>query len=204
MSRPARSTSSDALVFTGTPTELANLLEDWQRAGLSGFRLRPGTIPYDLEAITRRLVPELQQRGAFRAAYQANTLRGLLGLSRPANRYAPYNTITLTRADCSGSVTGSRPAAPTRDPLRPTLERSAPAGGLVVGSRSHYQLAPGGSVHYVGRAIVAVGVVALVVGVGMITGAFGANPGITLPVGQSVVSCPGALRTGGGTVPTRR
>ena len=79
---------SDALVFTGTPRELANLLEDWHRAGLSGFRLRPGTIPYDLEAITRRLVPELQQRGAFRAAYARNTLRGLLGLSRPANRYA--------------------------------------------------------------------------------------------------------------------
>jgi hypothetical protein len=34
-------------------------------------------------------VPELQLRGAFRAAYEASTLRGLLGLSRPANRYAP-------------------------------------------------------------------------------------------------------------------
>ncbi len=79
---------SDALVFTGTSTELADLFEDWQQAGLSGFRLRPGTIPYDLETITRRLVPELQRRLAFRTAYQANTLRGLLGLSRPANRYA--------------------------------------------------------------------------------------------------------------------
>jgi alkanesulfonate monooxygenase SsuD/methylene tetrahydromethanopterin reductase-like flavin-dependent oxidoreductase (luciferase family) len=79
---------SDALVFTGTPMELANLLHDWQQAGLSGFRLRPGTIPHDLEAITRRLVPELQQRLAFRTAYHANSLRGLLGLPRPANRYS--------------------------------------------------------------------------------------------------------------------
>jgi alkanesulfonate monooxygenase SsuD/methylene tetrahydromethanopterin reductase-like flavin-dependent oxidoreductase (luciferase family) len=80
--------TSDATVFTGTPAQLASLLLDWQRAGLSGFRLRPGVIPDDLEAITGALVPELQQRGAFRARYEAATLRGLLGLDRPASRYA--------------------------------------------------------------------------------------------------------------------
>jgi alkanesulfonate monooxygenase SsuD/methylene tetrahydromethanopterin reductase-like flavin-dependent oxidoreductase (luciferase family) len=80
---------SDAAVFTGTPGQLADLLQEWQLAGLSGFRLRPGVIPDDLEAITRGLVPELQRRGAFRTAYEASTLRGLLGLGRPANRYAP-------------------------------------------------------------------------------------------------------------------
>jgi alkanesulfonate monooxygenase SsuD/methylene tetrahydromethanopterin reductase-like flavin-dependent oxidoreductase (luciferase family) len=79
---------SDAAVFTGTPAALADRLLDWQRAGLSGFRLRPGTIPDDLEAITRGLVPELRARSAFRPAYEATTLRGLLGLPRPANRYA--------------------------------------------------------------------------------------------------------------------
>ncbi|WP_007508926.1 LLM class flavin-dependent oxidoreductase [Pseudofrankia saprophytica] len=80
--------ASDALVFTGTAAELADLLLGWQRAGLSGYRLRPGAVPHDLEAITRALVPELQRRGAFRTAYEADTLRGLLGLGRPANRYA--------------------------------------------------------------------------------------------------------------------
>jgi alkanesulfonate monooxygenase SsuD/methylene tetrahydromethanopterin reductase-like flavin-dependent oxidoreductase (luciferase family) len=80
--------TSDATVFTGTPEQLASLLIEWQRAGLSGFRLRPGGIPGDLEAITRELVPELQRRGAFRTGYQAGTLRGLLGLGRPASRYA--------------------------------------------------------------------------------------------------------------------
>jgi len=80
--------TSDATVFTGTPARLADLLQDWQTGGLSGFRLRPGVIAHDLEAITRGLVPELQRRGAFREAYEASTLRGLLGLSRPANRYA--------------------------------------------------------------------------------------------------------------------
>ena len=83
-----RELSSDARIFAGTAAELADLMLDWQGAGLSGFRLRPGTIPVDLEAISRSLVPELQRRGAFRLAYEADTLRGLLGLRRPANRYA--------------------------------------------------------------------------------------------------------------------
>jgi len=38
--------------------------------------------------ITRGLVPELQRRGAFRTEYEVDTLRGLFGLDRPANRYA--------------------------------------------------------------------------------------------------------------------
>ncbi|MFJ3697167.1 LLM class flavin-dependent oxidoreductase [Streptomyces sp. NPDC090052] len=80
--------TSDAEVFTGTPAELAGLLIDWQRAGLTGYRLRPAVTGHDLPAITRGLVPELQSRGAFRRAYQAGTLRGLLGLPRPAGRYA--------------------------------------------------------------------------------------------------------------------
>ncbi|MET9364555.1 LLM class flavin-dependent oxidoreductase [Streptomyces sp. NPDC006632] len=80
--------TSDAEVFTGSAGQLADLLLEWRRAGLSGFRLRPGAIGHDLEQITRHLVPELQRRDAFRHAYEADTLRGLLGLARPANRYA--------------------------------------------------------------------------------------------------------------------
>ena len=79
---------SDAAIFTGTTADLADLLQEWQRAGLDGFRLRPGAIPADLEAITTELVPELQRRGAFRRGYNSGTLRGTLGLGRPANRYA--------------------------------------------------------------------------------------------------------------------
>jgi alkanesulfonate monooxygenase SsuD/methylene tetrahydromethanopterin reductase-like flavin-dependent oxidoreductase (luciferase family) len=79
---------SDALVFTGTATQLADLVQEWREGGLSGARLRPGVLPHDLAQITRKLVPELQRRGVFRTAYEADTLRGLLGLARPANRYA--------------------------------------------------------------------------------------------------------------------
>jgi alkanesulfonate monooxygenase SsuD/methylene tetrahydromethanopterin reductase-like flavin-dependent oxidoreductase (luciferase family) len=79
---------SDARVFTGTAVGLADLLQEWQAAGLSGFRLRPAALPHDLAQITGRLVPELRRRCLFRARYEAGTLRGLLGLGRPANRYA--------------------------------------------------------------------------------------------------------------------
>jgi alkanesulfonate monooxygenase SsuD/methylene tetrahydromethanopterin reductase-like flavin-dependent oxidoreductase (luciferase family) len=86
--RAGREYTSDAHIFAGTASQLADLLLDWRQAGLSGFRLRPAAIPDDLETITRELVPELQRRGVFRSAYEASTLRGLLGLDRPANRYA--------------------------------------------------------------------------------------------------------------------
>ncbi|MFE2581650.1 LLM class flavin-dependent oxidoreductase [Streptomyces sp. NPDC059378] len=83
--------TSDARIFTGTPAQLADLLQELQWAGLSGFRLRPAVAGHDLPAITRSLVPELQRRDAFRRAYEADTLRGLLGLAHPANRYAAAN-----------------------------------------------------------------------------------------------------------------
>jgi alkanesulfonate monooxygenase SsuD/methylene tetrahydromethanopterin reductase-like flavin-dependent oxidoreductase (luciferase family) len=79
---------SDAAVFTGTPEELAGVLTRWHATGIDGFRLRPGTIPHDLEAVTRDLVELLERRGVFRRHYDDTTLRGRLGLSRPRNRYA--------------------------------------------------------------------------------------------------------------------
>ncbi|MFB7592545.1 LLM class flavin-dependent oxidoreductase [Streptomyces sp. NPDC056169] len=82
--------SSEAAVFTGTSAQLADLLQDWRTAGLSGFRLRPGVVAHDLPAITQGLVPELQRRGVFRRRYEADTLRGLLGLDRPVGRYAAH------------------------------------------------------------------------------------------------------------------
>ena len=79
---------SDAHIFTGTAIGLADLLQDWQAAGLTGFRLRPAALPHDLTQLTGRLVPELRRRCLLRARYEADTLRGRLGLGRPASRYA--------------------------------------------------------------------------------------------------------------------
>jgi alkanesulfonate monooxygenase SsuD/methylene tetrahydromethanopterin reductase-like flavin-dependent oxidoreductase (luciferase family) len=89
-------------VFAGTPSELADLLLDWRELGLGGFRLHPAVLPHDLEAITRRLVPVLEHRGVHRRTYEADTLRGLLGLRRPANRYA-------ARAEDQGAAARRRP-----------------------------------------------------------------------------------------------
>jgi alkanesulfonate monooxygenase SsuD/methylene tetrahydromethanopterin reductase-like flavin-dependent oxidoreductase (luciferase family) len=83
-----RDLRSDALIFVGTPHELAELLVEWHQAGIDGFRLRPGAIPHDLELITRELVGVLQDRTVFRRHYDEISLRGRLGLGRPANRYA--------------------------------------------------------------------------------------------------------------------
>ena len=79
---------SDAHSFVGTPAGLTDLLQDWHGAGLSGFRLRPATLPHDLTQIVDGLVPELQRRGLFHEQYSARTLRDAFGLPRPVNRYA--------------------------------------------------------------------------------------------------------------------
>jgi alkanesulfonate monooxygenase SsuD/methylene tetrahydromethanopterin reductase-like flavin-dependent oxidoreductase (luciferase family) len=89
-----REFKTDCDIFAGTPGELADLLLSGQSAaGLDGFRLRPGALPDDLNAITRLLVPELRRRGVFREAYEeGQTLRERLGLPRPASRYAAAAT----------------------------------------------------------------------------------------------------------------
>ena len=89
---------SDTAIFTGTPERLADLLLGWRRAGLDGFRLRPGVIPHDLERVTRELVPVLQARRAFRAGYAAIMLRERLGLpARPASRYTDSREARAAR-----------------------------------------------------------------------------------------------------------
>lgn len=80
--------TSDALVFAGSVTELADLTEAWTAWGLDGIRLRPATNRADLPTITQGLVPELRRRGLRPGAYRATTLRGHLGLARPVSRYA--------------------------------------------------------------------------------------------------------------------
>ena len=83
--RPYR---SDAFVYAGTPAGLADLLLEWHSAGMAGFRLRPGALPHDLLAITDGLVGVLQDRSAFRPAYEDSTLRERLALPRAANMFA--------------------------------------------------------------------------------------------------------------------
>ena len=82
---------SDAEIFVGTPTGLVDRIEELaprdHEPSISGVRLRPAVLPDDLGALAG-VTEELAARGRFRTAYATDTLRGHLGLARPANRYA--------------------------------------------------------------------------------------------------------------------
>jgi FMN-dependent oxidoreductase (nitrilotriacetate monooxygenase family) len=73
------------LEFTGTPEQLADLIEEWVARGASdGFTLQPTTSPLSLELFVDHVVPILQRRGLHRREYAGTTLRDHLGLARPA------------------------------------------------------------------------------------------------------------------------
>jgi len=70
--------------FVGTPASVADELAHWVRSGASdGFNLTPWVVPGGLDDVVDRLVPELQERGAYRTEYEGTTLREHLGLRAP-------------------------------------------------------------------------------------------------------------------------
>jgi alkanesulfonate monooxygenase SsuD/methylene tetrahydromethanopterin reductase-like flavin-dependent oxidoreductase (luciferase family) len=72
--------------FTGTPLQLADVIETWFLNGAAdGFNILPQIYPSGLDLFVDKVIPELQYRGLFRTAYEYTTLRGNLGLARPAN-----------------------------------------------------------------------------------------------------------------------
>ncbi len=76
------------LEFTGTPEQLAALIEDWHQAGAAdGFTLLPTVLPSELETFVDHVVPILQARGLYRTEYGGKTLREHYSLERPQNRY---------------------------------------------------------------------------------------------------------------------
>jgi FMN-dependent oxidoreductase (nitrilotriacetate monooxygenase family) len=80
-------------VVTGTPEQIADHIETWWRSGaVDGFTVIPAVLPTFLEDFVDHVVPVLQRRGVFRAAYGAATLRGNLALDVPANSFATART----------------------------------------------------------------------------------------------------------------
>jgi alkanesulfonate monooxygenase SsuD/methylene tetrahydromethanopterin reductase-like flavin-dependent oxidoreductase (luciferase family) len=68
--------------FVGTPEAVATELDTLvRRNAADGFVLVPHLIPGGLDEFVDRVVPLLQERGAFRAEYEGATLRSHLGLS---------------------------------------------------------------------------------------------------------------------------
>ena len=85
-----RAGSYAGLAFVGTPRSVADEMEQWLvERGSDGFTVMFSWLPGGLEAVARKLVPELQRRGIFRRDYAGQTLREHLGLPRPGNRFFP-------------------------------------------------------------------------------------------------------------------
>jgi alkanesulfonate monooxygenase len=76
--------------MVGTAATIADEMEQWlEGRGCDGFNVMFSHVPGGLEDFCAKVVPELQRRGLFRQEYEATTLRGHLGLPRPANRFFP-------------------------------------------------------------------------------------------------------------------
>jgi len=66
-------------VIWGTPTRIADTLQDWFEAGLAdGFMIQPAYFPGAFDDFVDLVVPELQRRGLFRRDYAGATLRNHL------------------------------------------------------------------------------------------------------------------------------
>ncbi len=85
--------------FVGTPEMVVDAAERWFLKGAAdGFIIRGG----DFDAFSRLCIPLLQERGLFRERYEAETLRGNLGLPPTVNRYAAARADAVT-GECSMS-----------------------------------------------------------------------------------------------------
>jgi len=73
--------------FLGTPAQVAEQIDRHvQEAAADGFILVPPLTPHGLDEFVDLVVPELQDRGAFRTEYEHETLRGHLDLEATASR----------------------------------------------------------------------------------------------------------------------
>ncbi|MCX5244926.1 NtaA/DmoA family FMN-dependent monooxygenase [Streptomyces sp. NBC_00201] len=73
--------------FVGTADAVAAELDEFvQRDAADGFILQPLITPGGLDEFVDKVVPLLQERGAFRTEYQGATLRSHLGLPDPVRK----------------------------------------------------------------------------------------------------------------------
>lgn len=73
--------------FIGTPEKVADRIQEWfESQGADGFIINTD-LPSGFNDFVDLVVPILQKRGLFRTEYEAETLRGNLGIPYPINRY---------------------------------------------------------------------------------------------------------------------
>ena len=78
-----RGTLDEFPVFMGSPTQVADQMEEWFGTACDGFVIAAAQAPGSYEDFVRLVVPELQRRGLFRREFQGKTLRENLGIARP-------------------------------------------------------------------------------------------------------------------------
>ena len=78
-----RGTVREMPLFVGTPSEVADGLQEWFEEACDGFVVAATHIPGAYEDFVRLVVPELQRRGIFHRDYAGSTLRENLGLPFP-------------------------------------------------------------------------------------------------------------------------
>ncbi|AIY19312.1 NtaA/DmoA family FMN-dependent monooxygenase [Pimelobacter simplex] len=82
--------------FVGSPATVADkLVEWWEARACDGFNVGVDH-PAGFRRFVEEVVPILQERGVFRAQYDATTLRGHLGLPVPVNRHTAARAAAAT------------------------------------------------------------------------------------------------------------
>ena len=66
---------NDGPVFCGTPSQVADEMQEWFESACDGFVLSATKIPGTYEDVARLVVPELQRRGLSKKKYAGPTLR---------------------------------------------------------------------------------------------------------------------------------
>ncbi|HKS00085.1 MAG TPA: LLM class flavin-dependent oxidoreductase [Arthrobacter sp.] len=84
--------------FVGTAAELTELLASVLETA-DGVRLHPAVLDVDLEELAQLVLPALRRRGLLAPQQPGSTFRDLLGLQRPASRYAAANAAAFSTPD---------------------------------------------------------------------------------------------------------
>ncbi|MBM7784735.1 LLM class flavin-dependent oxidoreductase [Tenggerimyces flavus] len=93
--------------FVGSPLTVANKIQEWfEGRALDGLNVHV-TVPSELAKFTDQVLPILRERGVVRSEYEADTLRGNLGIPIPENVHTAARnaaqTVPAPELDRSGA-----------------------------------------------------------------------------------------------------
>jgi FMN-dependent oxidoreductase (nitrilotriacetate monooxygenase family) len=90
--------------FVGSPVTVADQMQRWfEDRALDGYNIRVGH-PDQFRRFTGEVLPILRERGLVRDEYEADTLRGNLGIAIPENRHTRARRL----AECTDGVVPQR------------------------------------------------------------------------------------------------